>query len=232
MSGTLPIFDGDQLTDYAGFRVFSVMMYPKDARSAENLYRILVSEHEASLLAATYSESELFKTVWKSSNYPLMVTVGEMALRMAKNHLDGLAPSKSLAAHMVAENNRQVRLENGKKRPSDTKRLRKTFNEFLPVAHLWGSLCILRNDLRGNAISGEAAIPAVMLERETLIEVLVQSLIIEDLLQACLPDFVPISASAKIVALADPEKSYAIRALGNTDASIEAVRTYVSRSGI
>jgi hypothetical protein len=119
-----------------------------------------------------------------------------MALRWARDQVDGRPPNKSLAAHIESERFSTAKTQGGKPVPSDRDRLRQTFDKFAPVVHLWGASSMVMNDATGHQHEGPGLLSFIVASRSHLRPFLAAAFVLEDILKEAIPNWQPISVPA------------------------------------
>ncbi|WP_162620484.1 hypothetical protein [Limimaricola cinnabarinus] len=230
MTKSLPLFDDSGFVENPGALLFGFMVYPECERSARQFSQIIVQENQAWIAGSEYREGTLFRAVMGAVNMPLLTLVGEMALQLVEDHLNGKAYSKSKAAHVVHEMFAKRRTEDGGSYPREPRRLGRAFSQYSSVAHLWAAVGIARSDGRGGSSVGGRTINSMMLSREILAEVLVNSEMLSDVLTKASGDDCRWTALPGLARFYDPSRDYSVSTLEHPGIS-EALATYRARSG-
>ncbi|WP_037282619.1 hypothetical protein [Rubellimicrobium mesophilum] len=231
----LPIIVEGQLAADAGAMVLGAMLYPKDLRSARQFAALLWEETVAKAASKSrgesYGEGQLFRETLTAHNFPLLGLVGHMALRIARGYVEDQPVSKSVAAHIEAERFSTTKTIGGQRLPTDRDRLRRTFDKYAPVVHLWGASAVVVNDVDGSRREGVDLLSAISVSRPHLLSFLGCALCLEETLRGALPDWCPMSVPW--TALEGEDLSRFRLRLNAEDPRVAGARSsYKSRSGM
>ena len=230
MTKSLPLFDESGFVVNPGALLFGFMVYPDCERSARQFSQIIVQENRAWMAGGEYRRGALFHAVVGAVKMPLLTLVGEMALQLVEGHLGGRGYSKSKAAHVVSEIYATRKTEDGKRYPTEPRRLGRAFAEYSSVAHLWAAVGIGRSDVRGGASVSHRTINTMMLSREMLTEVLVNSEMLGDVLTTASGDGNRWTALPDLARFVDPSRDYSVSGSEHPKTA-EALADYKARSG-